>query len=69
MESTKTKKKCPFFKLVFMCFPALQKKPNKQQMEIIETINEGIDQIQDAIELELQNNVAQQHVAEGRCRC
>lgn len=55
MEKPDTK--CPFLKLIYMCFPVLQKKPNKQQTEIINAVNESIDQIQDIVqsELELQN--------------
>lgn len=45
-----TTKKCPFIKLFMLCFPMLNKKPTKEQNEIIELINEGIDQIQEAFE-------------------
>lgn len=50
-----TTKKCPFIKLLLLCFPMLNKKPTKEQNEIIDLVNEGIDQIQDVLE-ELKEN-------------
>lgn len=48
--------KCPFFKMILMCFPILKKKPSPEQKEIIDTVNEGIDQLQDIINDNINDN-------------
>lgn len=50
METKQTK--CPFFKMIFMCFPGLKKNPTPEQQEVIELVNEVIDEIQEQFKAE-----------------
>lgn len=60
MDANKKQSKCPFFKMLRMCFPALNKKPTKEQNEVIELVNEVLDQAQDAVKQEFAPEVTQE---------